>query len=292
MRVSKLWFSLSLIAGNVPGILGAMELQPATLKAWQEYVRGADSRIQAPAAAGQPFLWIDGSPERRARVERGEIVVAPMVGRGTQSVQDGLIHDWIGVVFIPNATADGLYRVLHDYNGYKNIYKPVVTDSKTLACTGENQEFAMTWQRKVLFVNAAMEGHYMAHDIALDPRHGYNVADANTVREIEDYGRANQRLLPPDTGNGFIWRMHSIARYEEGAGGVYLELEVMALTRGIPASFAWLVNPVVNHLSVNSLMTTLRQTRQAVSRLPGSPEPVAICQPGGRHMDAVSSVGE
>ena len=150
----------------------------------------------------------------------------------------------------------------------------------------------MVWQRRVLFVNAAMEGQYLARDIALDARRGYNVADTTRVQEIEDYGRANQRLLPPDTGRGFIWRLHSIARYEETDGGVYLELEVIALTRDIPASVAWLVNPVVNHLSMNSLTTTLRQTRQAVTRSAGNPEPVAKCQPRDRHLRATSSVGE
>ena len=70
-----------------------------------------------------------------------------------------------------------------------------------------------------------------------------------------------ERLLSPDTGDGFIWRIRSVARYEERDGGVYLELEAMAPTRDIPASLAWLVSQVVNHLSINSLVMTLRQTR-------------------------------
>jgi hypothetical protein len=84
------------------------------------------------------------------------------------------------------------------------------------------------------------------------------------VREIEGFGHSGERLLPPDTGNGFIWRIRSIARFEERDGGVYLEMEAIALTRDIPAGLAWMVSPVVNHLSVNSLTATLRQTRDAV----------------------------
>ena len=292
MRVLKLWSTLCLTVACVPGLLGALELQAGTVNAWEEYIRGAESRIQTQADSTRPFLWIDESPERRAEVKRGEVVVAPVVGHGTKSVPDGLIHDWIGGVFIPNATIESLSRVLHDYNRYKEIYKPVVTDSRTLGCTDENQEFSMVWQRRVLFVNAAMEGQYRSRDVAIDAHHGYTVADATTVQEIEDYGHANQRLLPPDTGKGFIWRLHSIARYEEADGGAYLELEVIALTRDIPVSLAWLVNPVVNHLSMNSLTTTLRQTRQAVTRLPGKPEPVSMCKPRGRHIETTASVGE
>jgi len=292
MGVSKVFRSVCLISGAVPGLLGAAELQAVTVKAWDEYIRNADSRIQTQSEGARPFLWIDDSPGRREQVERGEIVVVPVAGHGTKSIQDGLVHDWMGAVFIPNTTVASLNRVLHDYNRYKDIYKPVVTHSKAIGCTDASQEFAMVWQRKVLFVSAAMQGQYLSRDIALDAHRGYNVADTTTVQEIEDYGHANQKLLPPDTGRGFIWRIHSIARYEETDGGVYLELEVMALTRDIPASVAWLVNPVVNHLSMNSLTTTLRQTRQAVTGLRGVPGLVAMCQPRGRHLEGASSVGE
>ena len=125
----------------------------------------------------------------------------------------------------------------------------------------------MVWQHKALFVHAAIQGHYQAHDVTLDSSKGYNVADSTELRQIERYGRSDERLLPPDTGSGFIWRMHSTARYEERDGGVYLEVEAIALTRDIPGSLSWLVTPVVNHLSINSLTTTLRQTRDAVTSL-------------------------
>jgi len=46
--------------------------------------------------------------------------------------------------------------------------------------------------------------------------------------------------------------------------GVYLEIEGIVLSRGIPSSLRWLVNPVVNRLAVASMSSTLRQTREAV----------------------------
>jgi hypothetical protein len=211
-----------------------------------------------------PFLWMDESPERAARARRGEVVIAPVVGHGTEGVPNGLVHDWIGAVFIPGATVDSLLAVVHDYDNYQRVYRPVVTSSRTLACADSSQEFQMVWQRKVLFVKAAMQGHYHAHDVVIDVHHGYSVAEAVEVREIVDYGHPEQRMLPPDSGTGFIWRIRSAARFMERDGGVYLELEAIALTRDVPASLAWMVNPVVNHISVGSLTTTLRQTRDAV----------------------------
>jgi hypothetical protein len=253
------------LAAFAPLTAGAAELQSATLTAWNDYVKQADLHKQERTASGMPLLWMDESSERAARVRRGEVVIAPVVGRGTVAVPHGLVHDWVGAIFIPSATVDNLRAVVHDYDNYQQMYRPVVTSSRRLACTDQSQDFQMVWQRKVLFVMAAMQGRYHAHDVMLDAHRGYSIAEAVEVREIEGYRHADEHLLPPDTGNGFIWRIRSLARYEERDGGVYLELEAMALTRDVPASLAWMVNPVMNHLSVNSLTTTLRQTRDAVA---------------------------
>jgi hypothetical protein len=275
MKVVNLLIGTTLAGVSLSLAVGA-ELQPATLKAWDEYIRTADSRMQSRLEAGQPFLWTDESPDRELRVRRGEIVVAPVSGKGTEEVPNGLIHDWIGAAFLPHATIESLLAVVHDYDRYKDVYKPVVINSKTIATSAADEEFSMTWERRVLFVTAAIEGQYRAHDFAVDAHRGYNIANTTRVQEIEDYGHAAERLLPPDRGNGFIWRMYSIARYEERDGGVYLELEAIALTRDVPGSLRWLVNPVINKLSVRSLTTTLRQTRLAVDALPARPQSLAM----------------
>jgi len=49
--------------------------------------------------------------------------------------------------------------------------------------------------------------------------------------------------LPDGTGSGYVWRLHSIARYEQREGGVDLELEAIALTRDIPASVSMVRKP-------------------------------------------------
>jgi len=261
---SKRFFSLAMVLSVVAARASAAELQSATVDAWQQYLRAADVRLQARLDSGKPFLWVDEAADRQLRVRRGEVVVAPLARHGTQSVPNGLIHDWIGAVFIPNATLGSLLAVLRDCDRYKDVYKPAVTDSKCLEFNTADQDFSMTWQRHVLFVNAAMQARYRAHEIAIDSRRGYGVANATRIQQIEDYGRPSEHLLPADTGSGFIWRIRSISRYLERDGGVYLEIEAIALTRDIPSSLRWMVSPVVNHLSIDSLTTTLSQTREAV----------------------------
>lgn len=260
---------------TVPAV--AADLRPDTLEAWNQYIHGVKERQKERVLSRQPFLWTDESPERLRRVRHGEVVVAPVVGPGIQEVPNGLIHDWIGAAFIPNASVESLVAVLNDHDRYKDIYSPVVTDSKVIACAGTDPEFSMTWHRRVLFVNAALEGRFRTHDSTLDARHGYTVADTTQIQEIQDYGRDTQHPLPPDTGSGFMWRMHSITRRERRDGGVYLEIEAIALTRDIPSSLRWLVSPVVDHLSINSLTATLRQTREAVIAMCTAPVKFATC---------------
>jgi hypothetical protein len=282
MKAAYLSFGLIFLTTGLPQ-LGAMELQPTTLKAWDDYIAAADSRMQMRLNGQQPFLWSDEAAGRDSFLQRGKTVVAPAAGNGIVSVPGGLIHDWIGAIFIPQATLTALRAVVSDYDRYKDFYKPVVADSRALTCTDTGQRFSMIWQRRVLFVNAAIEGQYEARDFAVDPRRGYMITTTTQVREIEGYGQSAARFLTPGEGSGFIWRLHSIARYEERDGGVYLELEAIALTRDIPASVRWLVSPVVNHLSINSLTTTLRQTRDAVHSMADRPETIASRgrKPGG-----------
>ena len=277
MKTHNATLALILLSAAVSRPAIAADLQPTTLRAWKAFLARGDVHLRDRVAGSRPFLWVDESRERADRIRRGEVLVGPLAANGVEGVPHGLIHDWIGAIFIPGAHINDLWSVVHDYDNYERTYKPVVASSKVVACTESHQEFEMVWRRKVLFVNAAMQGHYRAHDVLVDSHRGYSIAESLEVREIEDYGHPGERLLPAGTGNGFIWRIRSVARYEERDGGVYLELEASALTRDIPASLAWMVKPMVNHLSINSLTTTLRQTRDAVAAPRRDPEAAVSC---------------
>jgi hypothetical protein len=94
----------------------AIELQSETVGAWDKYIQSANARIQERLDSHRPLLWIDESAGRRQGLQRGEILVAPVVGHGSQSVPYGLIHDWIGAAFITDATLESLLAVVHDYD--------------------------------------------------------------------------------------------------------------------------------------------------------------------------------
>lgn len=266
MRVRRgSWVGFVLLwAVASPALLRAAELSSEQLKAWNEYIAGADGRVSTQLQAGGPFLWSDQAADRGARLRQGEIVALPLADHGTKDIPNGLIHDWFGAIFIPNATIASVLAVVHDYDHYKDYYAPTVVASKNLNCESPDQEFSMLWRRKILFVNAALKAQYRARDFEVNERRWYSIAGTTRVQEIENYGHSGERLLPPDQGSGFLWRLHSIVRYEERDGGVYVELEAIGLTRDIPSSLRWLVSPIVDRLSKNSVITSLRQTRDAV----------------------------
>ena len=52
-------FSILCLAAGGRGLMGAAQLQPGTVKAWEEYVHSAEERIQTVLTSQRPFLWLD-----------------------------------------------------------------------------------------------------------------------------------------------------------------------------------------------------------------------------------------
>jgi hypothetical protein len=169
-------------------------------------------------------------------------------------------------MFIPGARINDVFSVLDAYEKYDKIYRPGVVQAKLLRHNGSEYRFSLLLLRKVLHVTAAVEGEYESRYFEVDPTHWYSALSSVRVQEIEDYGKPTEHKLPPDRGSGYIWRACSFTRYEERDGGVYIEVQLIGLSREIPLSFRWIVNPVVNRLSRTSLSTSLQQTRDAVGQ--------------------------
>jgi hypothetical protein len=244
----------------------AAELAPETLKGWQAYIQAENSRV-AGRSPSSPFLWIDESPDRHRRVRDGEIVISPVGKNIPQKVPHGLIHHWIGAVFVPDTHVDDVLAVVRDYGRYKEYYAPNVLDSKPLHKSDHGNRFSMMMLNKALFSKTALDGEFQESYIRLGEKKWYGVVASTRVQQVDNYGEPNQRELSPDEGSGYIWRLYSVSRFEERDGGVYVELEAIALSRDIPASLHWLVTPIVRRVSKNSLEVSLLKTQEAVRSL-------------------------
>ena len=91
------------------------------------------------------------------------------------------------------------------------------------------------------------------------------------MQEIRHYGRSDEQELPPNQGSGCIWRVSSTCQVRgERDGGVYIELEAIALSRDIPVALRWVVDPIVRRVSRNTLLISLQQMEEAVRPTSGT----------------------
>ena len=228
-------FAVSVLMILGPALSCAAELQPETLAAWNHYIEQAKSLMNSRLGTGSHFLWLDEAPARARRVRSGEILVAPVNGSGQTNVPNGLIHDWIGAAFFPDGTIEKVFSTTNEYGCYKDFYAPIVIDSRLLWRDGRESSFSMRWMKKALFVITVMDGDYKAYYIHRNETSRYGFVWSTRIQEVVNYGQPSELKLPPGTGSGFIWRLFSISRFDERDGGVFIELEAMALSRCVPA---------------------------------------------------------
>ena len=191
-------------------------------------------------------------------------MVSPIGPHSPAKVPSGLIHDWVGAVFIPHASIKDARAILGDYAHYKEFYQPAVIDSKAIATSATKDRFSMVLMNKSFFLKTALDTDYESCYVRLDDRRGYAVSRTTRIQEVEEYGSPAEHALREGEGRGIIWRLYGITRFLERDGGVYIELEAIALSRDIPASLRWLVEPAVRRVSRGSLSTSLQQTEDAV----------------------------
>jgi hypothetical protein len=249
--------------GVALSVAQAASLKPEAAKAWEDYVERASGGIQERANASTGFLQIDATPAVAAKVHRGQIVVSPAAAHIPKKVPSGLIHDWIGTVFLANTTIKDVVAFVRDYPKYAEIYAPHVLESRVIS-TGETVDlFSIVLMNRSVLSKTALDCDYETTFVRVDGRRMYSITQAKRIQEIADYGTAKQHTLPEGEGTGLIWRLFSVSRFEEREDGLYIETEAMALSRDIPSALRLVVEPIVRRVSREALETALRQTANA-----------------------------
>jgi hypothetical protein len=247
-----------------PALSKAAELKQQTVQAWETYVREASMRMEKRASGQSPFLWVDEKPDRVQRVRAGEVLVAPVDSDNPYTVPHGLIHHWIGAMFLPDANLDDVMDVLYDYDHYKDFYKPMVVKSKLLERTNDHAKITLLMMQKAFSVTAAVETDNEVLIRRPDAQRAYSLSNSVRVQEIADYGQPREHALPEGCGPGYVWREFSLSRLEQRDGGVYVEIETIAMSRGIPLALRWMIKPLVEAMPRKVMLATLTDTRDAV----------------------------
>lgn len=259
-----------LLAGEFAPLAAAMDLLPETAQAYDQYVRATESRMKDDLSNGH-FLYLDQLPEdlRKSegeQIRQGDFYIEEL--HTTENgepiwIPSGLVHHWVGIAFIAGATYTQTLKVLMDFDKQVEIYKPDVQKSKLIETNGNRSVVFLRYYRKSL-VSVVYNANFVANVIEL----GFGRAEIRSystrIAEVRDPGKPDESEYPVGKDHGYMWRLNSYWRIEERDGGVYIQIESIALSRRVPTLLAWLVNPIVRELSRDVIANLLAGTRKGV----------------------------
>lgn len=239
-------------------IAGPVDLKPETIEAFDQYVTAVESRIQASYHNG---VRLPDGPQLR----NGSVIVEPGHGSGLLVLKGGgLIEDWIGAVFIPDAKLANVLAVAQDYAHHKDYYKPEVADTLVRRHQGNDFSVYMRIVKTKLFLTDVLNTEHEIHFVPIDAKRWYSIARGTRVAEVTDAGKAGERELPVGKDRGLLWRINGYWYFEEKEGGVYVQCESITMTRDVPFGMGKVFEPFIHGLPAESLRAGLQKTRNAV----------------------------
>ena len=218
-----------------------------------------------------PFLRIDGlsDVDRRvalAELSLGELYVERLSTREAGKsieVPDGLIHHWLGTVFVPGATLAQALDLLQDYDRHAEVFRPAIARSKLVSRNGDVFRADLRFSMKkviTIVVNTENEARFtrLGSDRAQSRIYSLRIA------EVADPGEPQERERPVGRDGGYLWRLYTYWRFLERDGGTYVQCQAISLTRGIPFALKWLIGPFVTSIPRESLAFTLETLRKTL----------------------------
>lgn len=255
----------------LPDAANATDLQPQAAQAYDRYVQLTQAQVDSELAKGGPYLWVERLPEaRRAAADQqlhhGQIVIERLYtlddGR-TIPVPGGIIHHWIGTIFVPHATLTQTLSFMQDYDHKVDYFKPDITRSKILRHEGDDYFVLLRFYKKKI-ITTVIDTDQQVHYHVVDDTRAWSRSRTTRVQEVENPGQSNEKLEPEGHDRGFLWRMNTFWRFQQKDGGTYIECQAISLTRDIPTGLGWMVGPFVSSVPKESLTFTLATARAAL----------------------------
>lgn len=249
---------------TVSGV-ATVNLQPHTIQPFESYSRAAEERIASQAQRGV-LLWAVANPARKSRTwvgGAGAVIAEPVVANGDVAAPDGVIHDWIGAVFIPGTTLARTVAFAQDYDSHARFYWPEVQQSKLLRRDGNEYDIYLRLLKRQV-ITVVLDTNHRVRYFPIDEKRCYSISHSRRVADVEHPSEPGEIEMPPGHDHGFLWRLDSYWRFEQRDGGVYVECEAISLSRSVPPGLGWLVNPIIRNLPRESLAKTLGCLRTGV----------------------------
>jgi hypothetical protein len=247
------------------------KLRAETLAAFERDAKLTDERNEKELKRGTALFWIDSLPSAQRAgaylaMKRGEVEIQQITtldhGQPIECL-GGMIHHWVGAVFIPGAKLEDVLEVLEDYDHQSVYYAPDVERSKIEARDGDHFRVFLRFRRHKV-ITVVLDTEHDVHYFHDGPGRAHSRSSAVRIAEVENPGQSDERERALGDDGGFLWGMETWWRMEEGDGGVYVQSEVDSLTRDIPTGLGWLIGPFVTTIPKETLASTLEATRKAV----------------------------
>ena len=272
--VQSMALFLGVALGSLAPPVSAADLEPQTAMAFDRYVQAAEAQIDAQLSSGAPFLWVerlprDGRATVAAQLRGGQVVIERLDATGQSdgtkpiSVPGGMVHHWIGTIFIPGATLQQTLALEEDYDHQQEYFRPAVMRSRILRREGNDFVIELRLYKKKV-ITSILDTEHQVHYQMVDATHAWSRSRTTRIQEVDDAGEPGERLEPEGHDRGLLWRMNTYWRFEEKDGGTYVECQSISLTRDIPTGLGWLIGPYVNSVPRESLTFTLDATRAAI----------------------------
>jgi hypothetical protein len=270
------WRRLATLGILCFGLLGPMvaatELKQDTIEAFNRYVKITEEERAVRMRKSGTFLWIDRQAEARRqqfreRLKRGEIVMEHLETRDDNRrirIPNGYVHHWVAVIFMPGATLPETMTLMEDYAGYPQLFSFGVQRSKLLSQEKEDFQVQLRMFRKArspAFYTVDLDDRY----VRLDANHAYRRFRSTRIAELAEAGKPTEHELPVGNDRGLLWRLDLDWSCEEEKGGVFLQIELIALSRDVPAIFTWLANPYIQSIPQEYLEKVLQAMRSGAA---------------------------
>ncbi len=254
---------LGLMLAMAPGRVRA-EAPAAAVATFNSYVGVVEARLAQQHRSAEGFLAGEaGEVEGLARLRGGEVVVEQITPPAGAELPGALLHHWRGTAFAPGAKAEDFERLLRDFNGYSQYFAPQVLQARLMAADGDRVEGWMRVRERHV-ITVVLDSTYDVEFGRLDGQHGWSASRSTRIAEVDGAGTKGERVLGAGEEHGFLWRMNSYWSWEERDGGLYMQIESVSLTRGIPVGLGWAVRPFVESIPRESLEFTLRAAKSRV----------------------------
>jgi hypothetical protein len=272
-RYSPLLIGVTVILLPVAGkasLTHFCSLRMAAVQVFDGYVARTNAQNSASLGDGH-FLWPDTLDQQQrsdayAKLQSGGVEmlrVLPEAAGQNKDVPGGMIHDWKGIVFIPGVKLEDVLKILQDYNHHSRYYTPDVQQAKIESRDGDHFKVFMRFRREKV-VTVVLDTEQDVNYFRDSPTRAHSRSSATRIAQVDNPDTAEEREKTPGDDDGFLWRMETWWRMEERDGGVYVQNEVVSLTRNIPMGLAWIVEPFVTKIPKETLGFTLQATRKAV----------------------------